>query len=264
MCAALELPRSVYYYLRKQTIAQTVDPLASVVISAFEANRGNYGARKLKETILQEFGIRLSRRHIRQIMKANNLFSAYTVKRFKAHKDPVNRDPIANVVDRQFDNREKHEVVVSDLTYINVMGSWVYLCTLIDLFNREIIGWSIGPKKDATLVKQAFWNATIPLTEIEVFHTDRGSEFKNETIDEVLKGFQIQRSLSKPGCPYDNAVAETTYKAIKTEFVKKRRFESIEQLRTEFFDYVNWYNKFRLHGALKYKSPVQYRLSLSI
>lgn len=264
MCAALELPRSVYYYLRKQAKAPSSDPLASIVVSAFESNKGVYGARKLKAFLRNEYGIRISRRRIRRIMKDHHLFSAYTVKNFKVHKKLVNRDPIANVVDRQFDDREKHEVIVSDLTYINVLGKWVYLCILIDLYNREIIGWSVGPRKDAQLVKQAFLNATIPLTRISVFHTDRGSEFKNETIDEVLQAFQIQRSLSKAGCPYDNAVAETTYKTIKTEFVQGRRFQSIEQLETEFFDYVNWYNKFRLHGALNYQSPVQYRVCLSI
>jgi len=264
MCAALEISRSIYYYEVKRAKRSKTDSLTAAVISAFEENKGNYGAKKLRRFLLQEKGIRASRRRIRRIMKENNLFSAYTVKKFKVYKDDVNRDPIANVIDRQFDDRKLHEAVVSDLTYINVAGNWNYLCILIDLFNREIVGYSIGIHKGSSLVQKAFMNSNIPLCDIQVFHTDRGSEFKNEIIDAILQGFKIRRSLSKPGCPYDNAVAETTYKTIKTEFVRGRRFDSIEQLEREFFDYVNWYNKVRLHGALGYQSPVQYRLSMSM
>ena len=98
------------------------------------------------------------------------------------------------------------------------------------------------------------------MNNINIFHTDRGNEFKNKIIDEVLTTFNIDRSLSKKGCPYDNAVAEATYKIIKTEFAFNRIFESFEELETELFDYVNWYNNFRIHGSLDYLTPVEYRV----
>ena len=70
---------------------------------------------------------------------------------------------------------------------------------------------------------------------------------------------KIERSLSKQGCPYDNAVAETTYKIIKTEFAHNRRFKDLQELKRELFDYVNWYNTIRIHSSLGYRSPVEYR-----
>ena len=85
-------------------------------------------------------------------------------------------------------------------------------------------------------------------------------EFKNQMIDDVLKTFDIQRSLSAKGCPYDNAVAEATYKIFKTEFAFNRRFKNFEELELELFDDVNWYNNIRIHGSLNYKSPVEYRM----
>jgi putative transposase len=90
-----------------------------------------------------------------------------------------------------------------------------------------------------------------------MFHTDRGGEFKNYIIDEALDAFDVKRSLSKKGCPYDNAVAEATFKIINTEFVKGKYFESLEQLTVELTDYVHWFNHIRIHGTLDYLSPIE-------
>lgn len=93
-----------------------------------------------------------------------------------------------------------------------------------------------------------------------MFHTVRGSEFKNNLIDESLETFGIKRSLSMKGCPYDNAVAEAMFKGVKTEFTNSAHFNSLGQLMLELNDYVNWYNKIRIHGTLGYKSPLEYIL----
>ena len=95
-----------------------------------------------------------------------------------------------------------------------------------------------------------------------MFHTDRGREFNNRLIEDALHTFGIRRSLSEKGCPYDNAVAEATFKIIKTAFVKKRVFSSLIELEREFQDYVNWFNHLRIHGTLDYQSPVHYKQSL--
>lgn len=89
--------------------------------------------------------------------------------------------------------------------------------------------------------------------------SDRGSEFKNKSLDELLNTFNIERSLSNKENPYDNAVAEATYKVVKTEFINNYIFDTLEDLKRELFDYVNWYNNVRIHGSLNYKTPVEYR-----
>ena len=98
-----------------------------------------------------------------------------------------------------------------DLTYVRVGGKWHYICFIIDLFNREIIGYLCGLHKDAVLVKQALSRIPCSLTDVHYFHTDRGKEFDNQTIDHVLKVFGIERSSNRKGSPHDNAVAESTY-----------------------------------------------------
>lgn len=141
------------------------------------------------------------------------------------------------------------------------MGSkWNYICILIDLFNREIIGYSAGEHKNANLVSRVFANFKVNLNSIELFHTDRGNEFKNQLIDDVLKTFKIKRSFSMKGCPYDNAVAEATFKIFKTEFVRKKRFESLADLNIKLLNSANWFNHKRIHGTLGYLSPMEYKL----
>ena len=258
MCRTLNIPRSLVYYKKRTRVVNT--ELENAIISIFRDSKNNYGSRKIKIE-LKKLNIVASRRKIREIMNKYRLVSNYTVKQYKVHKASCNEDKVANVVNREFDGREDLEIVVSDLTYVNVAGKWNYICLLINLFNREIIGYSAGAKKDASLVYNAFMNSNINLSKVKIFHTDRGNEFKNKVIDEVLKVFDIERSLSKKGCPYDNAVAEAGYKIIKTEFAFNRIFKDLQELKKDLTDYVLWYNYKRIHGALNYMTPVEYRLS---
>lgn len=251
------IPRATYYYWVNQPDKPNVDEYEDEIIKVFNDSKGIYGTRKIKAQ-LSRIGINISRRRIGRVMKKNALVSVYTVKQYKVYSSDTNRQNIPNKVNQEFDNDTLNDIIVSDLTYINVGGIWHYICILIDLFNREIVGYSSGYKKDARLVKEAFLNSNIVLSNIRVFHTDRGREFDNELIDEILKAFGIKRSLSKAGYPYDNAVAEATFKIFKTEFCNKR-YDSLNQLKLELFEYVNWYNKYRLHGSLGYASPVEFR-----
>jgi len=255
-CKVLGISRSRYYYEEKTTADET--PLEDAVQTAFEENRSLYGSRKIKK-VLHKKGIIISRRKICRIMKQRGLESAYTRKKYKNHNKKVNETITPNLLDRNYDGQERLAAVVSDLTYVRVGQKWNYICILLDLHNREIIGFSSGIRRDAALVRSAFATVKVNLHKIQMFHTDRGSEFDNHLIDELLDAFDIKRSLSLKGCPYDNAVAESTFKMIKSEFIYRRIFESSEQLALELADYIHWFNSFRLHGALDYLSPVDFR-----
>lgn len=258
MCKVLQVSRSTYYYELKGRIQADEQSLKNDIARIFKASKRNYGTRKIKKELEKEDKV-VSRRRIGRIMNELGLVSTYTVAQFKVHKTPVNNDKIENEVNREFNNREKLEVVVSDLTYVRVNGKWNYVCILLDLFNREILGYSAGAKKDAKLVYKAFSTVKYKLNDIKIFHTDRGNEFKNNVIDGLIDTFNIKRSLSKKGCPYDNAVAEATFKVFKTEFVYPNTFDTLEQLDLELFDYVNWFNNIRIHSSLNYLTPKEYK-----
>ncbi len=261
MCKVLKVSRALVYYQRKNK--REDKKLEEEIIRIFKESRNNYGSRKIKVK-LQELGYQVSVRRIRKIMVLNGLVGNYTIKQFKVHKTQCNEEKVENILNREFDREKQLDVIVSDLTYVNVAGKWNYICLILDLWNREIIGYAAGIHKNSELVYQAFRKISYDLSRINIFHTDRGNEFKNKIIDELIETFKIKRSLSKKGCPYDNAVAEATYKIIKTEFAYNRRFESFKELERELFDYVNWYNRIRIHGSLNYQTPVDYRLKMSL
>lgn len=233
-CRILGVPRSTYYrMLAHPPRPKAPDPIEPDVLGAFEGPRGGYGARRLK-VALERSGIVASRRRICRIMRGSGLSSSCSGRAPRTH-------------------------VASDLTCVRAGGSWCCACPLVDPCNREIVGCSCGRRKDARLVKAAFSNVAFPLTAIEVFHGDRGSEFCNGDVDAPLSAFGIERSVSRPGNPYDNAVVESANRVLKRELVRGRAFASVERLRAELFDWVNWYNNCRLHSTLGYMTPVGFR-----
>ena len=225
----------------------------------FRESRGNYGTRKIRAK-LKEMGITTSRRKIGQIMDKHGLVSNYIKHCPKQKKVKCNEDDYPNILNREFNRDSSLDVVVSDLTYVRVAGTWNYICLIVDLWNREIVGFAAGKNKTAELVYEAITTIPYNLNRINIFHTDRGNEFKNKLIDDVIKNFKLKRSLSAKGTPLDNAVIESTNHILKTEFIKPQgEFSSLNELKTLLYDYVHWYNYERLHGSLDYVSPIQYR-----
>jgi putative transposase len=119
--------------------------------------------------------------------------SLLTIAQFKPYAKSCNESEQKNELNREFDQKEEMAAIVSDLTYGRVNQKWHYVYVFVDLFNREIIGYSTGPNKDTLLVYRAFSSIKVDLRKIQIFHTDRGNEFKNKLIDDALKTLNIQR-----------------------------------------------------------------------
>lgn len=260
-CEILGVPRSTCCAIRgRAEPAEASDPAAEEVAAALEESRGRCGARKIKAP-LARMGIVLSRRRIGRIMKDKGLVSAYADTKFKPSRPSAGEVDVPNIVNRESDGRSPRTHVVSNLTYVRVGARWCYVCLLIDLHNREVVGHAAGERKDAGLVKSAFATLGFPLDGIEVFHTDRGLELNNATIDELPGVFGIKRSPSAKGCPYDSSADESADKMLKAGFVYRERFSTLRELQAKLSDYVNRYNNFRLHSTLGYMSPVEFRLA---
>lgn len=152
MCHWLNMPRSSYYYQAVESVSET--EFEETIKRIFLESESRYGSRKI-EICLNNEDITLSRRRIRRIMKRLNLVSVYQKATFKPHSNGKNEAPIPNHLDRQFKQERPLQALVTDLTYVRVGNRWAYVCLIIDLYNREIIGLSLGWHKTAKLVKQA-------------------------------------------------------------------------------------------------------------
>lgn len=257
MCELLKVSRSNYYTYQEKIKKE--DPITKHIKRIFRDNNNSYGTRRIQVELRKE-GYIASRRRIGRIMREKGLVSVYTVAQYRVYPKAHNTQDIKNELDRSFDNKKKLEAIVSDLTYVRVGGKWNYICTILDLFNREIIGYSAGPNKDANLILKAFSSIKGNLNDIGLFHTDRGKEFINKEIERLLSEFGIKRSLSNPGVPYDNSVAESNFKSLKFEFVYQNQFENLEELKRKLGGHIWWYNNKRLHSSLGYKTPIEYKM----
>ncbi len=256
VCDILNVSRSFYYYQPVTKCPGT--KLEDQIEDIFRRSHKNYGTRKIKHE-LAKCGIKVSRRKIGQIMRQKHLVSNYQKAKYRHHEKSYNQASTPNLLNRQFNQTCAFNVVASDLTYVRVGHRWCYICLIVDLWNREIIGWSVSARKDAELVRQAFYSIPYRLDKIEVFHTDRGKEFDNQLIAMVLAAFGIKQSLSNKGCPYDNAVIESINHVLKTEFIYQHHFFSLNELRRKLSSYIHWYNYERIHGSLHYQTPMNLR-----
>ena len=236
---------------------ERADPIAGDVRAVRRDGRERHGARKIKAA-LERRGVTASRRRIGGIMREQGMTGAYARGRSEPHGTRADEARLANLPDRGSDGYAPHTHPAGDLTYVRVGSRWAYVCPLDGLADRGIAGHSAGRTRDASLVLGAFATLDFPLTDVQVFHTDRGGEFDNTRIDELLDVFDIKRSLSRKGNPYDNAVVESTNRLLKKELVYRNHYTTIEQLRHDPDDYVWWSDNQRLHSTLGYRSPKEF------
>ena len=183
---------------------------------------------------------------------------AYARRRSEPHRTRADEAGLANILGREFDGCEPRTRLAGGLTYVRVGGEWAYVCPLIDLANRGIAGHGADTGRAAGLVMAAFATLDFPLTEVEVFRTDRGGGFDNARIDELLDVFDIRGSPSGKGDPYDNAVVESTDRLLKKGLIYRNHYTSPEQLRSDPDDYVWRSDNQRLHSTLGYRSPNEF------
>ena len=236
---------------------ERADPIAGDVRAVRRDGRERYGARKIKAA-LERRGVTASRRRIGGIMREQGMTGAYARGRSEPHRTRADEARLANLPDRGSDGYAPHTHPAGDPAYVRVGSGWAYVCLLAGLADRGIVGHSAGRTRDASLVLGAFATLDFPLTDVQVFHTDRGGEFDNTRIDELLDVFDIKRSLSRKGNPYDNAVVESTNRLLKKELVYRNHYTTIEQLRHDPDDYVWWSDNQRLHSTLGYRSPKEF------
>ena len=233
------------------------------VRDTFEENDCVYGCPKMRAA-LHDKGVEVKEWKLRRIMRENGLYPV-TLKKWKPYrKGKCDAMYSENLVQRQFNPDSLNSVWVGDITYIRTVLGWVYLAVVLDLCNKEVVGYAVSKYIDTELVKRALSNALIRRGHHDglIFHSDRGVQYSSMGYRTMLSENGITPSMSAPGCPYDNACMERFFASLKKEQIYRRDFEDLEDVREAVFRYIElFYNRKRLHSSLGYMTPVEYRLS---
>ena len=262
MCQVLGVSRSGYYrWLKndpgKKNIYQDID---QKIARSFERSRCNYGSPRIAQDLVKS-GLYISKSTVARRMKVLKIRARHR-RKYVFTTDSKHDQPIAeNILNRDFKTKQLAQKWVSDLTYFKINKHWYYLSIIIDLADRAVVGWSISNNMTAQYTtvdafKKAMKNRK-PKPGM-IFHSDRGVQYACKDFKALLKHNKCVQSMSRKANCWDNAVAESFFKTIKTECIDKYEFTSQAQAYAVIFDYIDgWYNTKRIHSAIGGLSPAE-------
>jgi len=234
--------------------------LTKMIIGIFKIGRNVYGTRRIANE-LRAKGVVISRRRVAKLMTAAGL-RCKTKRNFKTTTDSKHNKPVApDLLKRQFHVAAPNRYWVGDITYIPTKKGWLYLAVVIDLYSRQIVGWSMTDHMRADLVNDALlmaiWSRK-PAKDL-IWHTDRGSQYASDSHRNILRDHGIIQSMSRKGNCWDNAVSESFFHTLKTELTHHHKFKNQEEAKNVIFEYIEvFYNRIRTHSANNYLAPVQF------
>ncbi len=260
MCKVLEINSSSYYKWKSRPVSSRMlrkNELKEQITSVYFTSKQRYGSPRITFE-LNALGYQISRVTVAKYMRELGIRSKLS-KKFKVTTDSKhNYLVVENVLDRNFIVANPSRVWVSDITYIQTKEGFLYLTTIIDLYDRKMIGWSLSNGMNTEETTLAAWKMAVRNRSVQkglIFHSDRGVQYASKKFANTIESYGVIRSMSRKGNCWDNAVAESFFKSLKTELIYGNKLITKEQMELEIFEYIEiWYNKKRRHGALNYKT----------
>jgi len=263
MCQVFNVSRSGYYdWLNRPQSErkQRKERLTKRIKQIFLESRRLYGSPKITQVLRSE-GEKVSQKTVARIMKELELRSR-TVKKYKATTNSKHSLPVhENKLNQQFVAEAPNQVWMADITYIPTDEGWLYLASIMDLYQREIVGWYADKQMTKSLVLKALDRAyenKKPKGQV-LHHSDRGSQYACKDYQDRLEQYKMIGSMSRKGNCYDNACIESFHSIIKKELIYLEKFETREEAKKHIYEYIEiFYNRKRIHSSIGYFSPVQY------
>lgn len=263
MCRVLRVNESGYYHWRRKGKSRREIEDARIIkelIKAFEDSKKSYGAKRLQRE-LRKVGIEAGISRISRLMRENGIYSKRRGKKRNNMKRHGDERYVSNLLSREFDVSRPNETWAGDITYIKTKSGWVYLAIVMDLYNREIIGYATSKKPNTELVMVAMagaLNYRKPEKKL-MFHSDRGVQYSSKRYQDYLEKHSVEGSMSRKGNPYDNALVESFFATLKKEWVSQRDYKGEKDLGISLNEYIDmFYNNKRQHSKLGNMSPREY------
>jgi len=259
----MQVHRSGYYQWLNQPISDREVENQGLLVhikEAFKASNRVYGYRNIHKD-LKELGIHVNKKRVARLMSEAKLYGVGTYKRKPYSKPGPAHKAYTNHLHQCFISDKPNNTWVSDITYIRTKEGWIFLATVIDLFSRKVVGWATGHQQTTALIIDALKMATTRLNEGSnvILHSDQGSQYASYDYKKFATSHNITLSMSRRGNCYDNAVAESFFKTIKKELVKKQIFLTRDIAASKIFEYIEmFYNPKRRHSYLDYISPNEF------
>ena len=230
-----------------------------MIQAIYHEHKGRYGYRRIRDE-LRNLGHQVNHKKVQRLMNELGLKSIVRMKKYRSYKGKIGR-VAPNILDRNFQAEKPNEKWVTDITEFKLFGEKLYLSPMLDLFNGEIIAYTIDSRPRYSLVSNMLQDAFKRLTDKDnlLIHTDQGWHYQMGKYQQALKEKKITQSMSRKGNCYDNAVMENFFGILKSEFLYTQQFESVEHFKHELAKYIDYYNCKRIKTKLKGLSPVQYR-----
>jgi len=263
MAGLLAVSRAGYYAWKKREKsgrAGSDEELVKRIKKIQKRVKYRYGSPRMTKALAGE-GHHVGHNRVARLMREHDL-GRRPRKRYRSTTKSDHTRPVAeNVLNRQFNVAGANQVWSSDITYIATAEGWLYLCVVIDLYSRKVIGWAMGRTMQAALVVKALMMAIMrrggPAGVI--FHSDRGSQYASEELRGVLQRHGLEQSMSRKGNCWDNAPSESFFATLKTELCGDRAFATRSEAQAEIFEYIEiFYNRERLHSTLGYLAPAEF------
>lgn len=260
MCRALNVSRSGYYDWRhrpESARTQRHRELTKKIRSFHHASRETYGAPRIHEDLLAS-GDQVGENTVAQLMRRDGIVPK-TVRKFRITTDSRKTVPAPNLLEQQFTTTRPNECWVSDITFIPTREGWLYLAVIIDLYSRAVIGWAMHKRMKTDLVIDALRMALMrrKVRSSLLLHSDQGSQYAAADYQAVLAENGIDCSMSRKGCCWDNAVAESFFHTLKTELVHHEDYFSRRAAKASIFEYIEvFYNRQRRHSHVGQVAPL--------
>ena len=270
LCRYFSVSPSSYYFWNQNKSCKRFESKKEIckkIQEIFLSSKKTYGSPRVHQELLSR-GIIISENTVAKYMSELKLDGRLR-KSFKVQTtDSNHQSPIAP---RLFKVESEHplpkspgKILAGDITYLRLGNKFIYLAVVIDLYNREVLGWSMGESLETALVLRALDYAMKKVgTEAQIiFHSDRGSQYASESYRDFMKNNNVIPSMSRRGNCYDNAYVESWFASLKKEWIYRNNYSTEKELRGLVFEYIEtWYNKKRKHSSLGYLSPESYRES---